>query len=565
MAVQTNTFKGARYVPKFADPIEWSAENSYEAIESVQHNGFTYLSKQPVPAGVQIDNTEFWLEWADPNAQMEQLRQEVDGYVDTVEELSGTVNGLSDGLDAEIENREAADETINAKIDENNLLFSNERNLPIRYVEFAQEGTIAVPDGFYTQGCTFDGEYIYVFITPSSDSTYTYPRLMKVNPANFSTEAVFTFNEYSNIGHGNSINYDSVTDTIVIVSSNYYITRITRDFETVTQTLQANTHPISQFAITDDYMAVNLTGTNAYIFYNRINQNFFAAYGIAEISQARGDRNILQDMCAYNKCCYSLSSASENKNPCIAAFGFNGRLVVTFTAAIDSIEFEGMFFANSKLYIIGSNGQVYTSSASNFRIEVARSLTTYCPDMSNFYDTFISNFVKLDELKELRIFRDIDVDSSANGDNSYITKWQIAFPDFQNPFGDAYQSDIIPFYFGRPVYFGYTVSNGGFRANLQYGNMQVRLDFTLSNKVQRLTTVYMYNGSEYFSQSFGANDTDEDYATKLRNLFTNANIHFPTTSSNQINLSNNAHAFYKVHKSPLKFENATASTYWIWI
>lgn len=88
MAVQTNTFKGARYVPKFADPIEWSADNSYEAIESVQHNGFTYLSKQPVPAGVQIDNEEFWLLWADPNAQMEQLRQEVVTYAGTVEDLS---------------------------------------------------------------------------------------------------------------------------------------------------------------------------------------------------------------------------------------------------------------------------------------------------------------------------------------------------------------------------------------------------------------------------------------------------------------------------------------------
>ncbi len=116
MAVQTNTFKGARYVPKFADPIEWSAENSYEAIESVQHNGFTYLSKQPVPVGVEITNTEFWLEWADPNAQMEQLRQDVAQYAGNVEELGGTVGGLSDDLTAEIANREAADNTINGVI-----------------------------------------------------------------------------------------------------------------------------------------------------------------------------------------------------------------------------------------------------------------------------------------------------------------------------------------------------------------------------------------------------------------------------------------------------------------
>ena len=112
MAVQTNTFKGARYVPKFADPIKWSAENSYEAIESVQHNGFTYLSKQPVPVGVEITNTEFWLEWADPNAQMEQLRQEVGQYADSVQELSGTVGNLSDDLGAEIVNRENADKEI---------------------------------------------------------------------------------------------------------------------------------------------------------------------------------------------------------------------------------------------------------------------------------------------------------------------------------------------------------------------------------------------------------------------------------------------------------------------
>lgn len=83
----TTTFKGARYIVKFADPIEWDATRAYEAIESVQHEGFTYISKQPVPVGVQIDNEAFWLCWADPNAQMEQLRQLVSGYVDDVEAM----------------------------------------------------------------------------------------------------------------------------------------------------------------------------------------------------------------------------------------------------------------------------------------------------------------------------------------------------------------------------------------------------------------------------------------------------------------------------------------------
>lgn len=88
MAIQTTTFKGARYLVKFHDPIEWSESESYEAIEAVQYGAYTYISKQPVPAGVQIDNTDFWLLWADPNAQMEQLRQLVEQYNDDVEQLN---------------------------------------------------------------------------------------------------------------------------------------------------------------------------------------------------------------------------------------------------------------------------------------------------------------------------------------------------------------------------------------------------------------------------------------------------------------------------------------------
>lgn len=98
MTVQTTTFKGARYIVKFHDPIEWADTESYEAIEAVQHEAFTYISKQPVPAGVQIDNEEFWLLWADPNAQMEQLRQLVSGYVDDVSTLDVLVNAINDAL-----------------------------------------------------------------------------------------------------------------------------------------------------------------------------------------------------------------------------------------------------------------------------------------------------------------------------------------------------------------------------------------------------------------------------------------------------------------------------------
>lgn len=69
-------YVGARYVPTFANPVEWSKVRSYEALTMVQHLGGTFTSRQPVPAGVDIDNTEYWVNTGNYNAQVEQYRQE---------------------------------------------------------------------------------------------------------------------------------------------------------------------------------------------------------------------------------------------------------------------------------------------------------------------------------------------------------------------------------------------------------------------------------------------------------------------------------------------------------
>ena len=114
--MSTTTFKGARYIPKFYGV--WTDEIGYEAIGVVKHNAFTYISKQPVPIGVPITNTDFWLLWADPNAQMEELRQIVAQYVVNVEELAGVVGALSNELDQEIEARTQADNNLDDKIEQ---------------------------------------------------------------------------------------------------------------------------------------------------------------------------------------------------------------------------------------------------------------------------------------------------------------------------------------------------------------------------------------------------------------------------------------------------------------
>lgn len=67
---------GARYVPKFADPIEWDNLRSYEAMEIVTYLGTSYTSKKPVPTGVELNNSEYWVVTGNYNAQVEKYREE---------------------------------------------------------------------------------------------------------------------------------------------------------------------------------------------------------------------------------------------------------------------------------------------------------------------------------------------------------------------------------------------------------------------------------------------------------------------------------------------------------
>ena len=87
----TRQYVGARYVPKFANPITWNKENSYEALTIVTYLNNSYTSKKPVPANTEITNEEYWVVTGNYNGQVEEYRQsvveyknEVDGYKNEV-------------------------------------------------------------------------------------------------------------------------------------------------------------------------------------------------------------------------------------------------------------------------------------------------------------------------------------------------------------------------------------------------------------------------------------------------------------------------------------------------
>lgn len=70
-------YVGARYVPKFATPVEWDNVRQYEALTIVTHLGNSFTSKKPVPAGVDIGNAEYWANTGNYNEQIATYQSQV--------------------------------------------------------------------------------------------------------------------------------------------------------------------------------------------------------------------------------------------------------------------------------------------------------------------------------------------------------------------------------------------------------------------------------------------------------------------------------------------------------
>jgi hypothetical protein len=83
---------GARYVPIFADPVEWDDEREYEPLTIVIHDGSCYTSKCYVPKGAQLPpypegQTKYWVKTSDYNYQFADLKKTVTDLSRLVEQF----------------------------------------------------------------------------------------------------------------------------------------------------------------------------------------------------------------------------------------------------------------------------------------------------------------------------------------------------------------------------------------------------------------------------------------------------------------------------------------------
>ena len=98
MSDKTIQYVGARYVPKFAEPLEWTANKSYESLTIVSYNNDSYTSKQPVPAtvGNPAENPSYWVLTGNYNSQVEEYRKDVISYkTETADQITALARGIS--------------------------------------------------------------------------------------------------------------------------------------------------------------------------------------------------------------------------------------------------------------------------------------------------------------------------------------------------------------------------------------------------------------------------------------------------------------------------------------
>lgn len=112
---------GARYVPVFADPVEWSDTRAYEPLTIVTYQGASYTSARYIPTGIPISDESYWVRTFDFDAQVEAYRTETrkvasDLANETQARISGD-DGLSNRISAEATARQDADDALHSVID----------------------------------------------------------------------------------------------------------------------------------------------------------------------------------------------------------------------------------------------------------------------------------------------------------------------------------------------------------------------------------------------------------------------------------------------------------------
>lgn len=113
-------YVGARYVPKIMG--EWNKALQYEALSVVTYKNNSFTSKVPVPANVEINNTDYWVNTGNYNAQVEEYRK-------VTLETKELANNTNTELQTFKKNQTNTNNEINNKIDSTTSALNQLKNV----------------------------------------------------------------------------------------------------------------------------------------------------------------------------------------------------------------------------------------------------------------------------------------------------------------------------------------------------------------------------------------------------------------------------------------------------
>lgn len=173
-------YVGARYVPLFANPAQWSSEREYEPLTIVLYQGNSFTSMQYVPIGIDINNEEFWAETGNYNAQVEQYRQEVREYskkVATLENTQTQQGATIESLKSTTENLGNSINVLDGRVDAldtavDGIKASDKRNLIADRISNADGKFRAhiTADEDWQGGCPVGDKYYAVYVSGETKS-----------------------------------------------------------------------------------------------------------------------------------------------------------------------------------------------------------------------------------------------------------------------------------------------------------------------------------------------------------------------------------------------------------
>lgn len=299
---------GNRYVPRFAEPLDWDKTKEYEALTIVYYAGNSYTSRQAVPKNIDISDETYWALTGNYNAQIEAYRKEVKAYdaritanTERIEEVdSELAQSISDTADSITKGYKAADTEINEVLsDHETLIKNNTSNLTAEVARAKKaeqvnasaiaaetkrakyaEATIknyaptifvgrakCVDDNTSVQTVCESNTHIFIFCVGSNNTSATIYKFSKTDNT-YNTKKTL-----SGLGHCNGACYNADKDVIYIaysVNGSKTISVLNPTSMSITSTITVDVpyevHSVAHDPITDKYYIASTNYPTVYVY-----------------------------------------------------------------------------------------------------------------------------------------------------------------------------------------------------------------------------------------------------------------------------------------------------------